>query len=390
MKYQITYEDALRICEAHKNFNFYKTEYRIQEYRIVTFNYFLCEYKHFISPLENEAGIHARDMRGITFVFHLDGTLYKRFLMLEKFFNINQVEETQYDVIKNKKIKHITIKEDGSLVAFMELPNGEIFVKTQGGFNNDQCVAAMKIYEKDFHLRSFIKTCLYEGFTPLFEYVAFDNRIVLKYSTRQLKLIGIRNNESGEYYSSADLVSTRPTDLFFIDYIRSIKNISIDVLIQKAKTEENIEGWVVEFEDGQLVKLKSEWYFRLHGIRTESIFREDYVIQNYLNETLDDVLSELNAKEDVDAFAFVERVKSAVINWSNFIDESVEKLHKLYNTKYVMDWVKFATEQHKSAFFMLGKVRIERPEEYMIEKVRFMLNQANKLHKAKFIVEKWA
>jgi hypothetical protein len=95
MNYQITYEDAIRICKAYKNFNFYKTEYRFGNYRVVTFNYFLCEYKYFVQPLENEPNIHARDMRGVTFVFNEDGTLYQRFLMLEKFFNINQVEETQ-------------------------------------------------------------------------------------------------------------------------------------------------------------------------------------------------------------------------------------------------------------------------------------------------------
>ena len=76
---------------------------------IYAFNYFLCEYNWFVKPLENEPRIHGRDMRGVTFVFNEDGTLYKRFLMLEKFFNINQVAETQYNLVKEKKIKCIIL-----------------------------------------------------------------------------------------------------------------------------------------------------------------------------------------------------------------------------------------------------------------------------------------
>jgi len=106
MNYLITYEDALKICEVYKNFNFYKTETLIDGYKVVTFNYFICDYNMFANPLKDGSGINAFDMRGVTFVFNEDGTLYKRFLMLKKFFNVNQVAETQYDVLKNKKIKN--------------------------------------------------------------------------------------------------------------------------------------------------------------------------------------------------------------------------------------------------------------------------------------------
>ena len=110
MKYQLTYNDALKICEAYKNFNFYKTEHMFGNYKVVTFNYFLCDYRNFVMPLREDPSINAMDMRGVTFVFNEDGTFYKRFLMLKKFFNVNQVEETQISVLKNKKIKYVLIK----------------------------------------------------------------------------------------------------------------------------------------------------------------------------------------------------------------------------------------------------------------------------------------
>jgi hypothetical protein len=62
MNYLVTYEDALRICEAYKNFNFYKTETLINNYKAVTFNYFICDYDMFANPLKDDSGINAFDI----------------------------------------------------------------------------------------------------------------------------------------------------------------------------------------------------------------------------------------------------------------------------------------------------------------------------------------
>lgn len=385
MNYIITYEDALRICEAYKNFNFYKTETLIDGYKVVTFNYFICDYNMFANPLKDDSGINAFDMRGVTFVFNKEGSLYKRFLMLKKFFNVNQVAETQFDVLKNKKIKNITMKEDGSLIAFMQLPNGTVFSKTQAGFTNEQSVASLKIYENDIYVKNFVNSALIEDFTPLFEYVAYDNRIVLKYSGRGLRFIGFRNNNNGAYYSAVDF-----KEFYGIDSVKSVKFNSLDELNERMKTDEDIEGVVVEFEDGQLVKWKTNWYFKMHGIRTMHIFREDFVIDAYLTQKLDDATQELNMTDDSDAFKFIDRVKNAVNNWSAYIDEKVDELVDAYNSSfYFGNWAKFATDKHKAAFFGLARTKIEMPEIYNRRKVDYMLAKAKHLTDAKNIVEKY-
>ena len=104
MKYQITYEDALRICEANDDFHFNKKEVILEGFRVVTFNYFICDYSNFETPIIGNDEIKAFDMRGVTFVFNEDGTLFRKYLMLEKFFNLNQVESTLYENVKHKKI----------------------------------------------------------------------------------------------------------------------------------------------------------------------------------------------------------------------------------------------------------------------------------------------
>ena len=387
MTYQLTYEDALKLCEAYKNFNFYKTEHMFGNYKVVTFNYFLCDYKNFIKPLENDSTINGLDMRGVTFVFNEDGTLYKRFLMLKKFFNVNQIEETQLSLLKNKKIKYVTVKEDGSLIAFMQLPNGQVFAKTQAGFTNEQSTNAMQLYNHQTGVKLIVDYALEVGMTPLFEYVSYDNRVVLKYVTKELRFIGVRDNKYDEYFSAADIKNIQ---IYGVPYVKTIEFKSLDEIDEMMKTTTDMEGVVVEFDDGQLVKWKTLWYWNLHGIRTVNIFREDFVIANYLTEKLDDAMQELNMTDDADAFKFVDKVKVAVTNWSNHIEEKVNVLAAEYNSAfYFKNWAKYATDKHKAPYFGLARKKIENPNEYIKYKIGYMLNAAKHLYDAKHIVEKW-
>jgi T4 RnlA family RNA ligase len=387
MKYLLTYEDALLICEAYRNFNFYKTETMIDGYRVATFNYFMCEFDWFNTPLKEKPEIDAYDMRGTTFVFNKDGSLYKRYFMLPKFFNLNQVPSSQYGVIKDKKIKYVTEKEDGSLVAFMKLPNGKIFAKTQGGFDNDMAVNSMKLLGLDKILADFIIDVVDDGFTPLFEYVAFDNRIVLKYKGTSLRFIGLRNNDTGEYISMANLISQEWK--IPVKYVNSI-NATLDELIERAKVEKDREGWVVEFDDGTMVKVKTNWYWNLHYIRTENVFREDYISSHILNDTIDEVISQLDKEDDADAFEFIDKVKNAVYKWSLDIDEKVFNLKNVYEIRYQSDWNKFATENNREAFFSLVKPILESLNTYNKRKIDYMKRQVHRLKEAQRIIEKWS
>jgi T4 RnlA family RNA ligase len=387
MNYQLTYEDALKLCEAYKNFNFYKTEHMFGNYKVVTFNYFLCDYKNFIKPLENDSTINGLDMRGVTFVFNEDGTLYKRFLMLKKFFNVNQVEETQLSLLKNKNIKHVTVKEDGSLIAFMQLPNKQIFAKTQAGFTNEQSSNAMQLYNHQRGVKKMVDNALEVGMTPLFEYVAYDNRVVLKYATKELRFIGARDNKYGEYFSSAEFKCDSTPE---VPFVKTMQFNSLDEIDIMMKSSTDMEGVVVEFEDGQLVKWKTTWYFNLHGIRTVNIFREDFVIKNYLEETLDDATQELNMTDDADAFKFIAIVKEAINRWAANIDVNVDILVTEYAAPfYFNNWAKFATDKHTSKYFGLARKKIEQPENYIKHKIGYMLNATKHLYDAKHIIEKW-
>lgn len=385
MRKILSYKEALKLVDKYNNFNFFKSEYKLEGYKVVTFSYFLCDFKHFDCPVEEDTSLHGYDMRGMTFVFNKDGSLYKRFLMLPKFFNLNQTENTQYDKVKDKKIVSVTVKEDGSLIGVMQLPNKNLFAKTIGSFDNEQTRAAMKILKENKKLYDFCEGTLDAGYTPIFEYVSWDNRIVLKYSKPELRFIGVRDNKDGTYipgHKFPNMINTK--------IVKNVPDVTLDDLIKLTKEEENKEGWVVEFEDGQMIKLKTDWYFRIHGLRTMNVFREDFVIKAYLEEELDDLVSQLDKKEDADAFKFIDRCINAVDNYIKIIDSKVEKLKKLYEDEFESDWNYFAKHNNKEPFFGLAAIEIKQPNNYNKRKIDFIINKTKHLNDARSFVEKWS
>ena len=120
-----TYDEAVAICR--KNPVFYETRHQVNGYTVSVFNYRLATFNDFSS-------CNAFEMRGLTFVFNHDGTLYKRFPGLHKFFNVNETETTQLKTLENYKVIDVSDKLDGSMITFIELPNGDIVPKTKNSF----------------------------------------------------------------------------------------------------------------------------------------------------------------------------------------------------------------------------------------------------------------
>ena len=102
MKYYLPkYEEAKAIAEKYDNFQFYEKEQGVDGYSIRTFNYRLVGYNDFKHPLGEDSEVSAFELRGLSYVFNEDGSLFKRYLLMNKFFNLNQVETTLYDNMKD-------------------------------------------------------------------------------------------------------------------------------------------------------------------------------------------------------------------------------------------------------------------------------------------------
>jgi RNA ligase len=170
-----------------------------------------------------------------------------------KFFNIEEGKHTptsEFEVYE---------KMDGSLIILFWYDGGWV-VATRGSFISDQAVAASKIFfdklEHNFSI----------GITYLFEFTAGWNRIVVDYGDEDnLTLLGaIRTDDGTEaIYKTLKLIAQGAN----CDVVKRYDGIS-DYSTLKGMVEDNHEGFVVRFSNGDRMKVKGEEYIRLHRVMT--------------------------------------------------------------------------------------------------------------------------
>jgi T4 RnlA family RNA ligase len=317
-----TYEDCRLICDTHDNFIFYESKHKEDGFDISIFNYRLSTFQNFENPVPDRPDIKGYEMRGLTFVFRKDGSLYKRYLLLDKFFNLEQTPCSMYSVVKDYKIKNIYNKEDGSIASFVRLPNGKVLGRSKTSFQSDQAIEIQKIYEKDGQIKQFVDFCMDEDIVPIFEFVSPQNRIVVPYANTELILLRMRDNKTGEYLNISDYSDK----LDGISVAASDEGKTLEDLINLKNVIEGKEGWIIQFENGKMVKLKTNWYCDLHGLYTNDLQRENTLIKFIVQETIDDVLSQINdstKEKEVEKITGI--INRYIKNTSDEVDDLISK-----------------------------------------------------------------
>jgi RNA ligase len=145
--------------------------------------------------------------------------------------------------------------------------------------------------------------CLARGWTPMFEYCSPTAQIVLKYEKEGLQLISVRDNRTGLYlpYMEMSRLATRynvpivrhwKPEEFGLE-INSDGNASMpinDKTLPALRQREGVEGFVIRFENGEMYKIKTQWYFSLNKSLDLLKHRsERHLWQSILEEKFDDV-----------------------------------------------------------------------------------------------------
>lgn len=225
-----------------------------------------------------------RECRGLIFCNQTGKVLARR---LHKFFNMNEREETLQDNI-DWDVPHIVLdKLDGSMITPFML-NGEVRWATKMGIT-DIALDCEKFVRNNPKYHDFARFCILCNVTPIFEYIGPKNRIVIEYDQEDLILLTIRYNKSGEYLKR-DYIG----GLAFLDNIPVVQKFkgSLDQL----KEQTDIEGVIVQFEDGHMVKVKTDWYIAIHKAKENLLFEKN-VIKLILEEKLDDIIPDLPKKD---------------------------------------------------------------------------------------------
>lgn len=361
-----SYDDCRLICDTHDNFIFYESKHKEDGFDISIFNYRLATFQNFENPVPDRPDIKGYEMRGITFVWNQDGSLYKRYLLLDKFFNVEQTPCSMYSVVKDYKIKNIYNKEDGSIASFVRLPNGKVLGRSKTSFQSDQAIEIQKIYEKDGQIKQFVDFCMDEDIVPIFEFVSPQNRIVVPYANTELILLRMRDNKTGEYLNINDFAHK----LDGISVAASDEGKTLEDLINLKNVIEGKEGWIIQFENGKMVKLKTQWYIDRHRLFTEDLNRENTLIALIVDETIDDVLAQLEEPtKKAEIEKTIEIVNKEISRMAHLVDELM--------VNYKGDRKDFAIKYNKHPMFPIVMGIINGKDKVDLIKQRIKIDTKN-------------
>jgi RNA ligase len=232
-----------------------------------------------------------RECRGL--VFDLDGNLINR--RYHKFFNVNERDETAIHQIDWNKPHVILEKLDGSMVSPCRVRNHIRWMTKMGV--TDTAMEAEAFVAKNPKYALFARQAFVYQMTFMFEWCSNKNRIVLDYPEDHLVLTAIRYNDTGEYMPYGTMVKIAGT--YDIPVVEAYTwNSKPNEVIDWIRQNEDTEGVVVRFDDGHMVKIKTDWYVRIHKVKA-LLGQERDVTALILNNELDDLLPVL-PKEDVE------------------------------------------------------------------------------------------
>jgi RNA ligase len=259
---------------------------------------------------EDIGGAMRRECRGL--IFASDGTIMSR--PFHKFFNVGERAETQPCCIDIAQPHVITEKLDGSMIRPIRT-GGTLRLATKMGVTE---VAEKAEPLLTTEMRNWLQGMMDKSLTPILEYIAPDNRIVLEYAQPQLILLAVRCNVTGEYLEM-------PEDSPFpkVPQYGSLAT-SLGEYIAMARQQQNREGDVLRFADGHMVKIKNDWYVNLHRI-IGSISSARNIVALILTQSLDDIMPKLPASTAAGIRIFEAQF------WK-CLEESVEKYNGYYES----------------------------------------------------------
>jgi RNA ligase len=209
---------------------------------------------------------------------------------LHKIFNAGQIAETELGEIDVSASHVVLNKLDGSMIRTIPTPEGEFRLGTKAGITDTSLRAEDYVSAQPDYVK-FIRMCIKAGYTPVFEWCSRQDRIVVDYGPEDtLTLLALRDTVSGEYMSyHAHADYGRYWGIRVVDAVRVDRISDIEDFVAGVRESVGREGVVLRYEDGHMVKIKSDDYVMRHravdGLRTE---RD--ALRVVLDDTVDDLI----------------------------------------------------------------------------------------------------
>lgn len=256
------------------------------------------------------------ECRGLVFDAHT-GVLLSR--PLHKFFNLGERQGLlDLDLSAGWRLEE---KLDGSMISSF-LMDGEIVFHTRGGVSK-QARAARRSAPKN--VLSLAHAAAEIGATPIFEWTAPDNRVVIAYEQEALTLLALRDIRTGRYLDPHGLAAEFgvPVAAPLARDIRSSEELvaAYEALVHRT----DIEGAVLVGPGGHRVKLKTADYLKRHKILA-NLGNERYAYQAWIDDVVDDTAAALGGRRGQALVDFSARIEARICELDAEIGRTVGDL----------------------------------------------------------------
>jgi len=268
-------------------------------------------------------GIMRRECRGL--IFDVNGDIMSR--PFHKFFNVSEREETQLHNLDMSKPHVIMEKMDGSMVRPLYL-DGRIQLATKMGVTDvaEEALEYLLSRSDAAEITVWMQRMIAAGITPLFEYVSPKNQIVIEYEEPDLVLLALRNNRNGLYIPfpeyREDSITSIPRGITQVPEYGSVDG-GLEEYVARQRESEGREGDIIRFADGHAVKVKNDWYVRIHKVK-DKIRTDRHILALLLENELDDVYPHLDERD-------YERVKQYERDFHRLYHEKLVELDQVVN-----------------------------------------------------------
>lgn len=279
-----------------------------------------------ISEEDKNLAALRRECRGIK--FNNNGQIICR--PLNKFFNLNEKEETQSNMIDIKQDHVILEKLDGSFIAPYIADNRLIYGTKMGEtFITEQVLDFIKDKQ---NYNEFSLHLIDAGYTPIFEFTSPANRIVIPYNETNMTLIAVRHMVSGRYYSYDEMKEqARKYNIPVVKMLAgSIENMQ--EFVDRTRGLVNEEGYVIRFTSGYMLKLKADDYVRKHKTK-DTISLEKNILEIIFSETLDDIVADLPEEDATKVKKYAEAVNHSAFDLCSKLSTLVKEQKTLLNNE---------------------------------------------------------
>lgn len=181
----------------------------------------------------------------------------------DKFFNLGERPETEYDKLLQLGNFDVSEKLDGSMITlFYDRASRKVLATTKGSFDSEHGAFATPLVPPAFQNEDLLRE-----YTLIFELIDSRFRIVVDYKkrgyTEGLYLIGVRHRPSNRLLSFAEVRQ------FASMYgVKTFKTYPVDSLSKLLHITQSLpvfeEGFVLRFKNDLMVKVKGPAYLQAH------------------------------------------------------------------------------------------------------------------------------